>query len=140
MKTAVVILVLCLVTGFVILRALRAMKNQIAADAAASDDWKGAKRFGGKFEGDRPPPEEDVRRDWTPVRAPTSGALAKPGAGSAGNELSETLLRKYVDWCDKRCTAGWLIVLPVSAPATIWFRERADAESFARHWHTRAGT
>ena len=139
MKTAVVILVICVVAGFAIQRALRAMKYHIDHDAAETDDWKGAKRFGGRFDGERPPPEAEIRGSWTPVRAPTAGVLAKPNSG-ASPELSEAQLRKYVDWCDKRCKDGWLIVIPVSGAATLWFKNRTDAETFTRIWHPLAGT
>ncbi len=139
-KTTVIVIIICLVAGAVILRAMRAMRRQIANDAEETDDWTGAKRFGGKFEGDRPPPEEDVRRSWTPVRAPTAGALAKPGGKGAPHGLEEPQLRRFVDWCDKRCTFGWLIVLPATGPATVWFQNRTDAENFARAWHPLAGT
>ena len=139
-KTTIAIVVISLAAGAVILRSVRAMRRQIAVDAAESDDWTGAKRFGGKFDGDATPPEDEVRRHWTPVRAPTASALAKPGPDGAGYGLDEALLRKYVDWCDRRCRAGWLIVLPLAAPATLWFQHREDAESFARAWHPLAGT
>jgi|GEM_PF-3493098 len=139
-KTAIIVTVICLAAAAVIQRAMRAMRRQIAMDATVSDDWTGAKRFGGKFEGDRPPPEEEVRRGWTPVRAPTAGALSKPGAKGAAPDLGEPLLRKYVGWCDKRCKSGWLIVLPAGGAATLWFQDRTDAENFARTWHPLAGT
>jgi len=148
-KTIIVLTVITLVAGAVILRAMRAMRTQIESDAEEVDDWTGAKRFGGKFEDDagavsetnRPPPEAEIRRTWTPVRAPTAGALSKPVGGGAGvATVSEAQLRKYADWCNRRCTAGWLIVLPLSGPATLWFRNRADAEAFARVWHPLAGT
>ncbi|RVU39532.1 hypothetical protein EOI86_09975 [Hwanghaeella grinnelliae] len=146
-KTAIVLAVIVLVAGAFILRAMRAMKAQIESDADEADDWTGAKRFGGKFEGDaggvsetnRPPPEDEIRRTWTPIRAPVNGALSKPG-GTATIPVSDAQLRKYADWCDRRCTGAWLIVLPVSGPATLWFRNRADAEAFARVWHPLAGT
>lgn len=140
MKTAIVILIICVVAGLAIWRAVRAMQSQIAIDAETSDDWKGAKRFGGNLDGERPPPEEEIRRSWTPVRAPTAGALSKPQADGAQDALAESLLRKYVDWCDRRCKAGWLIVLPVEGAATLWFQDQSDAESFARIWHPLAGT
>jgi hypothetical protein len=148
-KTVLVLAVITLVAAAVILRATRAMKAHIQSDAEAVDDWTGAKRFGGKFadagddasESNRPPPEDEIRRTWTPVRAPAANALVKPGAGAIGSAaISDAHLRKYTDWCDRRCTAGWLIVLPVSGPATLWFQARADAEAFARVWHPLAGT
>lgn len=137
-KTATIVFILCLLAGFAILRAVRAMKRHISSDATESDDWTGAKRFGGKLPGEKPPPEEEIRRAWTPVRAPTETALGRPDGNVA--ELREAKLRKYVSWCDKRCNAGWLIVLPVNGAATIWFQDIQDAQAFARNWHPLAGT
>lgn len=140
MKTALILLVICLVSGWVILRAVRAMKQQISNDRDDAGDWAGAKRYGGKFDADTPPADDEVRRTWTPVRAPTAGALAKPNATGAAGMVGETQLRKYVKWCDARCRSGWLIVLPVDGAPTLWFRNTEDAQDFARSWHPLAGT
>ncbi len=140
LKTALTVLFLGLIAGFVVYQSIRQIRLQIAADAGSSDNWTGAKRYGGKFDDKQPPDQDIVRRTWTPVRFPTTGILSKPGGDSDASPPDESRIRRQIDWCDKHCSQGWLIVVPVQGETFLWFQSKDDAHRFAAAWQPLAGT
>jgi len=134
-QALITVTLLTALAGWAVLIAVRAMRRQIADDAAASGDWSGAQRFGGGFgEAGRPPPEEIVRKHWTPVRPVSTGPFSKTHAEGLSGTVSRASLERFATWCDRKCEGGWVLVVADAAPVTVWFERSEDAERFTANW------
>ena len=134
-QALITVTLLAAVAGWAVLIAVRAMQRQIASDAEPQDDWSGAQRYGGGFgEAGRPPPEDVVRNNWTPVRPVSTGPFAKTQTQGLSGNVSRASLERFATWCDSKCRGGWVLIVAETAPVTVWFERSEDAERFTATW------
>ena len=128
-QTIIALVVAVLLTGLAILHAMRAATRQIENDKGGPEDQATPRRFGGGFAEGGPPPQEEVRKSWTPVTPDRIRGGASVATGPDAPPPTDIALEAIARWCDRHCDGAWLLVADGPSP-TVWFENTADAQRF----------